>query len=475
MTHKPLYAKKHHRYWLLILIIIVALSVLGKKFFVFDADSIIEKSELKNRSFANKVVEITAPKSGIKAYWMAEKSNPIVSMSFIFAGSGSIQDDKKGTANFTAAMMTEGNDELSSNDFKEKLEEYAISIAFSANKDDFVGSMVTLKENLPLAADLLHKALVAPRMDENDFVRTKGQLLQSLDYMMEKPQYRLKKKVNQEVFGSHAYAYDVIGVTSDVKGISVADMRSFMANKLTKDRVYVGIAGDITQTEAEELIDNVFADLPEKGNDKKLEVPNIDFSARVVNVEDNELAQVLTTIIAPSVARLDRDFYPLYVANYVFGGAGLSSRVNKAAREKEGLTYGAHTSMSLLHKAPLLVGGFSTTPQNFEQMSKIFADEWQKMGNEGISNDELAAAKNYLINSYNLRFADIGTLSSILVSMQRENLGIDFLQKRNLYVEQVTLERVNQVAKQYFVSENLVMVNMGNIQQKGSKDEQSSK
>ena len=463
MTHRPLYAKKHHGRWVVLLIAVAATYAIWKSFFVFDADKIIENSELKNKSFASDVAEIVAPKSGIKAYWMQETSNPIVSMSFVFANSGSVRDEKKGTANFTASMLSEGTEKLNSQSFKEKLEDYAISISFGADKDDFSGSMVTLKENLRLATDLLHDAVVAPRMDEADFIRTKNQILQSLDYLRERPQHRLNEAVNKEIFGSHAYANEVLGKTADVKGMSIADLKTFIKNNLTKDRLYVGVAGDISREEVEKLIDDIFNDLPEQGSDKEIKAPSVDFSARAVNVEDSKLPQVLSAVVAPSVPRLDRDFYPLYIANYVFGGAGLNSRVNQAAREKEGLTYGAYTSMSMLQQSPLLVGGFSTTPQNFAQMSKIFAEEWQKMGENGISEEELASAKNYLVNSYNLRFADIGTLADILVSMQRENLGLDFLQKRNSYVEQVTLERVNRVAKQYFSPKKLIMINMGNI------------
>ena len=45
--------------------------------------------------------------------------------------------------------------------------------------------------------------------------------------------------------------------------------------------------------------------------------------------------------------------------------------------------------------------------------------------------------------------------------MQNENLGMDFLQKRNQYIENVTLERVNLVAKKYFSPEKLIMINLG--------------
>ena len=57
---------------------------------------------------------------------------------------------------------------------------------------------------------------------------------------------------------------------------------------------------------------------------------------------------------------------------------------------------------------------------------EIFNEEWNKMGAEGVSAEELEEAKNYLIASYNLRFADISAIAEMLVYMQKEKLGIDF-------------------------------------------------
>ena len=88
------------------------------------------------------------------------------------------------------------------------------------------------------------------------------------------------------------------------------------------------------------------------------------------------------------------------------------------------------------------------------------------MGAEGISEDELDAAKGYLLSSFNLRFADIDNISATLVAMQKENLGKDFLLKRNAYVQAVTLEEVNNAAKKYFDPQNLVWFNLISVQSK---------
>ena len=133
------------------------------------------------------------------------------------------------------------------------------------------------------------------------------------------------------------------------------------------------------------------------------------------------------------------------------------------AREKEGLTYGVYTGLSVSDKTEMIVGGFSSTSGNFNRVMEIFNEEWNKMGAEGVSAEELEEAKNYLIASYNLRFADISAIAEMLVYMQKEKLGIDFLQERNRYVSEVTLDEVNRAAARYFTPDNLKIIGLGNF------------
>ena len=64
-------------------------------------------------------------------------------------------------------------------------------------------------------------------------------------------------------------------------------------------------------------------------------------------------------------------------------------------------------------------------------------------------------------------FASIDTISAILVYMQKDNLGLDFLQKRNDYVRQVKLKDVNRVAREYFNPEKMIFVNVGSFEKQG--------
>ena len=69
---------------------------------------------------------------------------------------------------------------------------------------------------------------------------------------------------------------------------------------------------------------------------------------------------------------------------------------------------------------------------------------------DGVSSEELRQVKTSLINEFNLRFADINDISDMLVTMQKYNLGQNFLDKRNDYINEVELQEVNAAIKKYF-------------------------
>ena len=222
----------------------------------------------------------------------------------------------------------------------------------------------------------------------------------------------------------------------------------------------VGIAGDVSVEESKVLLDEIFGILPTKGAKDKTQPAELNLAGKE-DYKTSDTAQNVAVIAGKGIKRKDKDFYPLYIANHILGGSGLSSRLNQVARERQGLTYGIYTALSSSDKAELIVGGFSSTAENFATVVDIFRKEWKKMGNEGVTAKELAEAKNYLLASHNLRFADIINISNILAYMQKENLGIDFLQKRNQYVSEVTQDQVNNAAKRWFTEDNLKIYGLG--------------
>ena len=457
--------------------LLVLLLVLGgswyfyKQYISFNAEKILSESILQEKTFVARPVEVISPRYKIKAYLLEEKTAPIISFSFMFKGAGRVSDDKdqQGISGLTAAMLTEGTESLTSQDFKEKLENYAIGISFSAGLDDFTGAMVTTSEHQKQAYALLKDILIHPRFDKEDLNRTKLQLQKSFLLQKEHPQSILNLKFAEYLYKNHPYGRNPLGEWNIVSKLNRQDLLKYMQTHFAQNNLIIGVAGDITPENLENVLDDVFGALPQSTAIDFVRNPDIDFNMPELNIDFAAGAQNISRFAAKGVSRSDKDFYPLYVANHIFGGSGLSSRLSKAAREDKGLTYSIYTYMSLADKSPLLQGEFSATKDKYAKVKEILRQEWNKFGQQGATEQEVEDAKNYLLASYNLRFASIANLSEILLYMQKEDLGLDFLQNRNNNIKNISTEQVNQVAKKYFKPQGYVSVNIGNFGQNKEK------
>ena len=430
--------------------------------FSSDPQTIVENSVLKSKNFSAPVVEIISPKTKLKAYLLEDDTNPIISLNFSFKNAGYASDDvnEQGIAQMAAALLTEGAGDFSGQALKEALESLAIKISFAAGKDDFSGSMLTTKANAREAVQYLNLMLASPRFEEADIKRVKAQMKEALKRQDEYPARALELEFIKELYGEHPYGRNPLGKPQDIEKISAADLHRFVKNNFSQNNLIIGIAGDLNAKEAADFIDDVFANLPSNGQINFVKEAEIDFNGRVRQIaRDSGQNMVLKAL--PGVSRNHEDFYPLFVANYIWGGAGLTSKLSQQLREKEGLTYGVYSYLSIDDKSPLLVVAFSSTADKFKKADTLLNEQTRIFRQQGVSKVELENAKNYLIASYNLRFASIENIAEILTAMQKYNLGLDFLQKRNDYIANISLEKVNEAAQKYFDDSKMISVEIG--------------
>ena len=394
---------------------------------------------------------------------MQQNEVPIVAISFIFANTGSAYDEvgQRGIASLLTSTITDGTINKSADEIKDEAGIKGISISFGASKDNISGSLVTPKEYLEDAIVLLRDVLTKPRFEKKYLEIAKSQVIKTLEVEKESPVKELSLANDKLVFGEHEYAQNPLGNKQDVANISQNDLKKFVKERLAKDNLYVGVAGDLTNDDAKFVIDEIFFDLTDKNKSKKIDNVELNFNQPVLEINRQDGQNIVSFTTLGTCRKCD-DFYPLYVANHIFGGAGLSSKINQKIREKEGLTYGAYSAMILTDRANLLTAGFSTTKDNFEKAVDMFKNEWKNFAENGFSKEDVEFAKNYLIASYNLRFASILGIADILVMQQKMELGLDFLNKRNEYIKNVSVEAVNQALKKYF-TDKMLQAQIGNF------------
>ena len=155
------------------------------------------------------------------------------------------------------------------------------------------------------------------------------------------------------------------------------------------------------------------------------------------------------------------DFFAAYVLNQVLGAGGFESRLTEEVRVKRGLTYGVYSYLSPKDYAATYQGSVSSANDRIGDAVDVVRDEWRKIAETGVTQEELDRAKLYLTGAYPLRFDGNGQIAGILVGMQSQNLPIDYIATRNDKVNAVTLEEANEVARRLYQPDNLTFVVVG--------------
>ena len=147
--------------------------------------------------------------------------------------------------------------------------------------------------------------------------------------------------------------------------------------------------------------------------------------------------------------------------NHILGGGSFSSRLYREVREERGLAYSVYSYLNPADFGPLMVGGVATQNARVAESLDLIRAEWARMAEEGASAEELERAKTFLTGSFPLRLSSSGAVANMLLGMQLHNLGIDYLERRNEYIEAITLEDLKRVAKRLLKPGALTVVVVG--------------
>ncbi|MEK9672351.1 MAG: pitrilysin family protein [Rhodospirillaceae bacterium] len=411
-------------------------------------------------AWAAKVERVVSP-GGIEAWLVQDHLNPIITVNFSFRGGSALDPaGKEGLASMAASLLDEGAGELDSKALRQVLEDLSITLRFDEGRDNFGGRLKTLTEYRDKAFGLLADALTKPRFDAEPVERLRAQILAKLRHDAENPDAIAGKALMAELFPGHPYGKPSDGTKESVARIMQADLKKFVADRLARDTVAIGVVGDIKPEELAPLLDKTFGRLPMKAAPWK--VPSIAPKAHGQTVVvDKTIDQSNILFAEKGLARKDKDFYTAYVMNHILGGGGFTSRLYTEVREKRGLAYSVYSYLNPMDWSAIYIGGAGTANARVKETLDVVRDEWRKMAETGVTQQELDDAKSYLTGSFPLRFTSLDRIASMLVGMQLDDLGMDFLERRNEYIEQVTIEGIRRVARNLLDSKNLVFVVVG--------------
>jgi zinc protease len=252
-----------------------------------------------------------------------------------------------------------------------------------------------------------------------------------------------------------------------VKSITRDDLVKFHDAYFKPGRAEVTVVGDITPPEAKRVLDKTLAPWTAGGTVPAFTYPTppAPKATTIFLVDKPGAAQSTFAIGEVGPSRGTPDYFALRVLNSFFGEQ-FQSRLNANIREQKGYSYGV-SSRFAYGRGPgaFRAGGEIVTAKSDSALIEFMKELRGIRGERPITDDEMQAAKNALIQSLPGRFASVGSVSSAISEIYTQDLPEDYYQSFVKRVNAVTKDDVLRVAKKYIDPQHLAIVIVGDRSQ----------
>jgi zinc protease len=389
---------------------------------------------------------------------------PIVEVhALIKTGSAQDPPDKAGLANLVASLLDEGTITRTSKQLAEQIDFVGGALAVKASEDFTTASARVLKKDVDLGFTLLADILQHPAFPKQEFERIREQILGEMASDKDDPGHVAMKAFNQLVFHGHPYRWPLNGTEETLGKITHTDVVNFYAKEYLPGQVILTVVGDVTVEQVTGLVHTHFGTWKKSPPPVRTVKKAAPVDRKTVQLIEKDLTQSNIILGHGGISRTNPDFYAITVMNYILGAGGFSSRLMDSIRDKQGLAYGIMSHFD----ARLMPGSFwinlQTRTETTNQAITGVLTELKSIREAPVSDQELSEAKSFLVGSFPLRLDSTAKLAQVLAQVEFYGLGFEYFSQYPVWIERVTKEDVQRVAKQYLDPQRYALVVVGNI------------
>lgn len=332
--------------------------------------------------------------------------------------------------------------------------------AFTMHEE--TGFAVKIVDNqLEKAFDLLADLLTNPVFDEKELKREQKVIIEEIKMTEDSPEDYLGEIFNEKLFPNHPLGRSIAGTPKTVKTFSSEITRKYHEEVFCPQNLIIVAAGNVEHAQIVDLAAKFFGS---KSKNQKLKTKNRnpEIAAPIIIEKNKNLEQAHLIIATPFVsARSEKRYAADILANII--GGGTSSRLWQKVREEKGLAYSVGANAALYLDCGIFSIYAATSPKQTETVLDIALDEMRWIVRNGISRGELELMKEQSTASILLGLEDSATRAASLARLEIVHGRQISLEETLQNIEKVTVEEVQELAREFFQTEKIAFGALGNL------------
>jgi predicted Zn-dependent peptidase len=390
--------------------------------------------------------QVTELDSGLRVVTEAVPSVRSVALGlWVRTGSRDETPAQAGVSHFLEHLLFKGTKRYSAIEIAEIFDGLGASVNAATGKESTNLHARFLDTHTEEAFDLLAEMLLGPTYPEIDSEREV--VLEEIAMYEDEPQDKVHDVLDRAVFGGHPLGRRVLGEAEVISSIPIPEIDAYHRARYTGANIVVAAAGNIDHEKIVELTKRHVEPPTTSNGDHATEPPQVDGAQVAFQQKDTE--QFHIALGAPGIDRNDERRYALTILDAVFGGS-TSSRLFREIREKRGLAYAVGSYTQQYVDSGLIGLYVGTREDNVEEACGIIGRELASIHAEGVTDDELARAKEHvkgrMVLSSESTAARMGRIGkAVLFDMPL--LTLDELLER---IDAVTGDEVAELAREFY-------------------------
>jgi zinc protease len=383
-------------------------------------------------------------------------------------GAADDPEGKEGLTRFVARMMRRTGAGLEPQALDTRIDSLGGSLGADVSHSVAGFHGVTIARSLDAFVDVFIDVIARPGFAQDELERLRRESQAEIVESRDNDRALAQRWFRRKLFEGHAYGRSVGGLISSVGRIEPADVRDHYGRLWIAGNLVFAFAGAIDEAGARAIAERIQGALS-RGTPRvdTLSEPALPPGRRLVIVDKPERTQTQILIGALGSHPHDPDHTALHVANTIFGGT-FTARMTEEIRAKRGWSYGAYSSLPYdRHRQSFSMWTFPKA-DDAAACIRLELEMLAKWRSEGITAEELAWAKRYLVRSHAFSVDTAPKRVGLRLDEIIYQLPAGYHARYVERIEAVTLEQANAAVSQRIDDRNLLVVVVGTESQIGA-------